>query len=533
MSVIIILAAYIYFLKITTLGIWGADNFEYWGWGYRWAHGEYGLFGFYRPVVSLLYSLAFKTIGINDYSIKILNAILGINNILLSFLIASLISRSWHVGVAVSIVYVFSPSMIYIVKHEMVHTMSGFFLLLSTLAFILFYRLKNKPGSRYVSFQYGFLGLSGILLGIACHTHPEIAFVGPGFIAWMMFAAIMNWESIQTLMAWVKNAFIFTLSFFIPFGIGVYFFSLTKISQNLSSVHWIVSGPKFDIPFFEYFPIVFRNLVSFPFYNSEPISFLFKIAGIFMLMLKVFGSPNQRRQDEDGLLIFLPLLVVFSYLIGYTYFSFKLLSRLFIPFAAFVPMVIFHWFNKMIEFSRLKHVSIPLFSIAVLIGLTIWPPKPWTLFYPSSYKPSPYRQSYDLLKNKVNHQKRILVTPYTAFIWRKGFIGGYRGIDEDGAVNKLYFKKEYVDYISDFSSNLSLEEILKRNNIRYVIFSKRIHHKKNLHTLKAKLGLAYGFSTSEYSLEKEKKYLIDFFESTGAHRVLNEKDLIIYQLKEI
>src|SRR4030042_6833209 len=295
---ILLLAGYAYFLNITTIGIWGADTFTYWGWGYRWSQGEYGLFGSFRPVVSLAYGLSLKLFGINDYSIKILNSVLGLFNILLAFIIASVISRSGLVGIATAILYAFSPTIIQMNKNERIHTLSCFFLLLSLLCFIVFYHFRGKPDNNkwYAFEQYLFLILSGFLLGVSCHIHQEISLIGPGFISFLLVAAILSWKNIQTLFEWIKDSFLFTFSFFIPFFFCLAAFPHTEVFQALLQAYSKETGPKYEVPFFKYFPIVFDKFINFPFHWA-PMSFFFIIALLFMIIL---GFVNRsKKQDKN------------------------------------------------------------------------------------------------------------------------------------------------------------------------------------------------------------------------------------------
>ena len=136
----------------------------------------------------------------------------------------------------------------------------------------------------------------------------------------------------------------------------------------------------------------------------------------------------------------------------------------------------------------------------------------WNSFDASSYPISGYRAVFNMLKDRVDAENRLLVAPYA--ISSSG--GERRGF-------RHYFGDDSV-YIEDCVAGL--EPYIERHSVRYIVFA--IFHAMPLE----RSPDCYDFGDAPYSVRRERKLLNAFLMTTyeGVTRFANARHFSIVEL---
>ncbi len=461
--VILFFSAWVRFDGITEQGIFQGDNCGYTREAKRWATGQPPRFmgKFYRPVSYFLQGMAIRIFGYNDYSIKIMHGIMDMISIILIFLIASILTRDLWAGVLSSLLYAFLPGVVRLVRAEWVQVESTFFVLLALFFFILFDSRQNRN-----SVKFFLLFISGFCSGLAANTHPELAFLAPGYVLYLFIKSYNSQNKKESLKEFLILASIFTFSFFTPYLLGFLFLGIKKVLRV----------------FFNEISIVkFRQISKYG-QTSKPILFFYILyysikhyfgKHFFLICMLPIGTIiiiiyRKMKKVSDSLLAYFPLFLIFSYTFLYScilYYFPTHNPRIFLPLLPLVIFIITLWYYKIFKQLFGKYsliVFICFFSILFLLNPKVIPGKTKYRYI------SRYRLIYDILKNDVNSKNKLLIAPVTTYAFDKGF-----KLD-------LYFGKNavYIAHITikDEYNLKSLKELLRDKNIRYVFLAKKIIH---------------------------------------------------------
>ncbi|MFW9879261.1 MAG: glycosyltransferase family 39 protein [Candidatus Thorarchaeota archaeon] len=498
--VILFFCAWVRFEGITEQGIGSGDNFRYVREAKIWVEGQPPKFAriFYRPVSYFLHGMAIRMFGYNDYSIKMLHGIMDLISILLIFIIASILARDLWAGVASSLIYAFLPNVVYLVRAELVHVESTFFALLAFLFVILFAdKTKNTV-------KYFLLFISGFSLGLAANTHGDLAFLAPGYVLYLFLKSYDSQSKKESFKDFLILASIFSFAFFTPYFLGLLLFGIKKVMQVLLSE---ISAAQFgSVHIFGQVskPLIFLNilyyLIKYYFTKLFFIGILF-VGAIFIMIYR------KKKKENDPLLVYLPLILIFSQALLFSCFFdgfSKGGARYLMP---LLPMVIFfitYWYNKFFKqfFGKYSLIAfIFLFLIIFLLNPKVIPGKKW-------FK-SDYRFVYDILKDDVNLENKILIAPTSIYSFDRGF-----KLD-------LYFGKNafYMAHlpIKDEYNLKSLKELLKDMNFRYIFLGKRIDHRfiGKKFPLKGIYQRWFRNPKDPYSLKKDLEIIQAYIKSKG------------------
>ncbi|MEM8994506.1 MAG: hypothetical protein AAGF23_06910, partial [Acidobacteriota bacterium] len=130
---------WIRFVGLSERGLFGSDVVYYTNLAERWVEGDrvYSLGGrraVYRPAVLGLFAASFEVLGVEDDSIKRLNAAVDTVNVTLVFLVVwGLAGRFWPAWTS-ALVYGLAPLAIFVARLELTHAISTFFMLLTVAA---------------------------------------------------------------------------------------------------------------------------------------------------------------------------------------------------------------------------------------------------------------------------------------------------------------------------------------------------------------------------------------------------------------
>jgi hypothetical protein len=456
--VILFFSAWIRFDGITEQGISPGDNFRYIREAKIWAAGSPPKFAgiFYRPVSYFLHGMAIKIFGYNDYSIKILHGFMDMINILLIFFIAAKLTKNPWVGVLSSLLYAFLPKVIYLARNEMVHVESTTFVLLSIFFFILFDSQRKNRFKLYL-----LLFLSGLNSGLAANTHADLAFLAPGYVLYLFIKSYNSQNKRESLKEFLLFTFIFTFSFFTPYFLGFLLFGLQKVLKvflnEASIVKWYIDNIYDPVSK----PHLFFNILA------KSIKYYFEKQSLFVSLLLigtiVIIIYRKIKKQKDQLCTYLPLILIFTYVFLYScFFSSSIaFERYYMP---IVPLVIFSitiWCYKITEqfFGKYSLIGfICLFLILFLLNPKEMPGK-------RKYK-SCYRSVYDILKENVNPENKLLIAPVTIYFLDRGY------------QHDLYFGKNAVYMchlpLKNEYNPESLKKLLDGINIRYIFVGNTI-----------------------------------------------------------
>jgi len=468
--VVLAFSAYIRFDNITNQGMLPGDGFRYLKEARLWAQGSTPAFiqnNMYRPVSYFLQGIALTLFGDTDYSIKALHCFIDLLSILLIFFIATILTGSQWPGFFSSLLYAFLQPIVWFCRYEMLQPESTIFVLLALFFFILF---DKQDKNRYKLFLYLFL--SGFASGLATNTHPDLAFLGPGYV----LAIILKYFDYQDIKNTIKNSLncvlTFTLSFFTPYLIGFILFGFERVIRVFFNELIASDKGMASIGGYKSMPEILSRL------SSSMMKFFFKDRYwvIVILLIGVVSIIIFRKikKEKDPTAAYVPLILLGTYFIIYSslvnvFEDFR--QKILVPLIPLLILSMTYWIYMFCK-QRLGKYSIPAFiGLFSLVFLLI----PGASLKIGVQLKSPYRFVYEKLKNKVNEKNRLLVAPASIF----AFDHGYQ--------EKLYFGENAIyQFQLPLNGEYNFEKLnilTKYRNIRYVFIGKNIYRPFNKPTI--------------------------------------------------
>ena len=218
--VVLLLAARQRLAWITEVGMMGGDGFRYMEAAHQWAGGNYHHFmnGYYRPGYYLLGALAVKLFGYHDYTLKLLSVLSDLVNICLIYRLGVMLIGGRVLALIPVLLYASLLDVVFIARGEMPHMVTETTVLLTLIAFIHSVRMF-RAGRRSA---WMWLGLAGLGAGVGSNIHPDVAFLGPGYIACLGLTAWLDGRGRpRPLLTLVLRCALFTSAFFLPYLLGV------------------------------------------------------------------------------------------------------------------------------------------------------------------------------------------------------------------------------------------------------------------------------------------------------------------------
>ncbi len=531
-AVIIIVLFSFYFRAqdIDKIGVSGSDTLLYWNIAKEWASGSYtygiGCYKtFIRPVVFYMYSLAYQLFDGSDFSIKALNVGLGTLTTLLTFLIARSLKLPILVAAAAMIVYGLDPYQIDFSRTELTHTLSTFFLFLSTYLFYKFLNTKNII----------FFILCAVATCFNGFTHEELFTLSLVYCLYILFVPTF---SIKKRI--IYNA-LYTFTYFIVFwlldGLLILNHATKKINKSVTTV---------DKEYLFYIPEVLWNTLS------NVGSPLFLILFIFCFTYKVKTSIKNKLVDAS---LIIPLLFV-TQAIFYTLSMYNLYIRVFIPTVTlcwvFIISTSYQYFKSQDKFA--KHATTLSISLGFILLITNTFLKSSSPLFGSKLNSrikhftrirtfnkglkglikgdvpkSVYKHAHDKIKAHVSKDSKVLVAPSIHYPHP-----GRRSLAPYFGSNTLYL----IDFKEDLAT------IIHDNNVKYVItttkkldsrYQDKETHCRNIDGKwiedKLILGAPLGFNQSTYDPFLEKKLIEASISQSSENKFIKvSKDLFIYEV---
>ncbi|MEO1366739.1 MAG: hypothetical protein AAFX50_06150, partial [Acidobacteriota bacterium] len=218
LALVVLGCGWIRFVGLAERGLFGSDVVYYTNLAERWVEGDrvYSLGGrraVYRPAVLGLFAASFGVLGVEDDSIKRLNAAVDTANVILvSLVVWGLAGRFWPAWTS-ALVYGLAPLAIFVARLELTHAISTFFMLLTAAAALVWRRTLDggRPWRRRAA-----LTAAGMASALAALSHEELLFAASGVVAWIAGVAWRRaderrWRAAVAAVLWVT----------IPLGVGV------------------------------------------------------------------------------------------------------------------------------------------------------------------------------------------------------------------------------------------------------------------------------------------------------------------------
>ncbi len=457
LGVILLCGSWLRITGITQMGVSFVDAFGYIYIAEKWAHGDYTVYDilgrpFFRPALFLTHALALSALGFNDYSIKIVNVAMDIAGIAMVGLLSLKLYGFYSVALSAAALYAFSRTAVLFSTNELAHCPSTFFLLLSFLFFVSSIKKLRRPDIRCQSSAF----MAGVALSLSSLTHGDIALLIPLFILLYLIFYLDRRGIVApaafgpTACFWVGVGIPFTL-FLVMVGMHPTISSVTiEIGRTASRME------KSLLPF----SIRLLNGTITTLY-SKPTLWLFWAASLETLLSLVW-------RRRHSLLPAIPLFSILGYVIFFDFLIvrgdphprlYRLLSPL-LPCAYIVISVSTHRFAARISRA---------FASILLVCVTFWmissnfqrsgPVSLNTIMELGvSRTPSVYRQVFDILRERIKKDSRLLIiAPYSNDIRR---IRGYQ--------SPVYFSSNAI-YLADCPGQWNMEDYLLRNEIEYVL----------------------------------------------------------------
>lgn len=506
-AAIFITAAWVRFDGVTRQGVMRGDSFKYLREARIWADGrepEFMIGRFYRPAVYFLQGWAIRIGGDNDYSIKVMHGVLDLFSLTMLTLIASLLCRSYWAGLAAPLLYALNPQIVYYVRTETAHAISTFFVLLALLLFVLFERTAVADAQRR-RLNWLFLFMSGVCSALAANSHPDLAALAGGYVLYLVIGNFLNPTPTGRMKLTIQQVGLFGLGFICPYAMALPLLGSEALT-NVAVIELLAGtrgGRKSGVDFSV---LMTRPLETFRWFRGSLHSFLGPGAHIRVAAFSVpfvMAWLAWRRSEKWGS-AHLPLLLIGVYFIAYGLLANNFITRLYrvlIPIFPLILLMITVWPYKLAQCHLRRGHNLLYLAIFTLMFYT--GPK---RFY---VRRSPYRVVYEILKDKVDENNKVLIAPAVAYrsdrAWRSRYYFRANAVYQ---INLPIVEEYSVDY---------LEELLSERSISYILIVNRID-RRYLANLR-NIGGWRGSEDSPYTVFKDRKNLLEYVRRHEGHLV--------------
>lgn len=507
LGIIIAFAAYVRFVGLTREGMIGSDVFQYWQIAKWWTEGNFTLDGFYRPFIYLLFSLWMKIFGEYDYTLSVFNAGMDLINIFLIFIITKHISKKNYLALSAALVYATLPGIIHYSRISLVHIPSATFVLLSTLVFLKFLDTNRELQKKLFSF------LTGLLVSLTAHIHPDLAFLAPVYLIYIVIYSLnqkVRYGGFITLKS-LKFILLFLVGFSVPYIIGIAYYGLFMFLNTMLRER--TDGAVGISPLQLWWQIIYSGIKTHT-YSTLPLLFF---GSIFIAIYQRLAGFKSDLKD------YLTSALVLGYSLVGTLVLTRYIERLFIPIIPLVLISIAVWCVKLFsgKWSFVNH-SLMVIGTIFFVYLNISAFFPSLQKYQSGYQ-SIYREAFDILKDRVNENDKILITPYIFYSHRKAFQAPF------------YFGQN-ARYIIEYPyDGRYLQDLIDEYNFSYVYIAKEELDTRIIDQSRREIpidfyGLRLNNWENGYSVERELEIINNYLRVTKAKKIFESEHGIIYQL---
>lgn len=495
--VLLTFAAYCRLINITQIGIDGSDTFQYWHIATSWAKGVFA-FGdpvkndprtFYRPLAYLIYGVTVKFFGHYDFSIRLVNVFANIISIVLIFFIGKKVKSPW-LGFFAAVSYSFLSNVLYYCRTELLHILTGTFVLLSVWFFLKAVE-RNSPKKWFL-----YLALAGLALSCGANTHPDIAYIAPGYILFLLFYSFAKEGFASKVKDFIINSLVFSMSFFSLYIVGGLCFGFMRIYRGFREIKSVTSTNSSFGAMIKSFPVSFQlRLHKYIVSNvgTEIFFIIFIICIGILLFILCYNFFKKHPFDKDAIGPILFTILIIFYVSGNSLITDKRISpRLFIPMLPLVFISTYAIIYMALKKIPWKYCSIV--TVAIISSFIIYNAKvPLNIKRYKAARPSVYREVYNVLGDKVNSQNKLLILPCSIY-----YAAGFSTIS--------YFGEEAVVYARNCRE--PFDNFIKRNNIRYIFYVMNKGLVKWRADAKDLITSCYGISPTHNSPQWEYEHFI-------------------------
>lgn len=500
----IILGAALHFYRVTEIGMIGDDDFFYWETARQWALGNFILTDHYRPFAYFLFGLSQRIFGVNDWSIKLLNCLLEVVNILIVFLLSKRILKNFSFSLLATLIYAWIPFAFLQTGRDAIHIVSATFMLLTLLTF--FKAFKEQIVNKYLLF------ISGVSLGLTANTHPDLGVLGLSFVIFTAYKDTViyqekNWST--KLKKICIHSGLFTTGFLMPFIIVFTSYGIGNVLDSFLTTTDRQTGGGGSL--FIKLPTLAYNFLAFS--SSSLFVWSLIMGSIFSFYL--FKKKNRPIHD----FAFFFAMTFVNYLFFYTI----LISKHMI-YRLYFPMIIIPILYFLLTLKSIKVRPLVASGIVGVLLLSFWNFNPLTHhFFPLNRSVSPYKVLSDTLEEYIEKTHtslgNILVLPLTTYASRTPL------------TYQVYLEGKGI-YMSRLQES-SIKEAVEKKDIQYIWWApaevRTLELLDRSFFIRSHTFLFGEPPKSDYTPEKEKKLLKDFLKKRK-HRVISEQNGLLLEL---
>ncbi len=523
--------------QIDAVGVAKGDAVVYLRTALSWATGNYQDFYWYRPSVYLIYSSVLKSIGHPLYSIKLLNSALDVLTLLLLINVVARATRNAWWGLLGGALYGSSAVVLYFARSEFTHSLCAFSV---TLFFSLLLAGLRADGSRL---RHLLLSLSGLSLGVAWTTHESVAVLGlAGVLGIMMTdeASRAQHDLGPVALRKLKGCLVFSLAYAVPAvlcvsflgfdlaakRLGVFVGDLQKYRESLHLVDVLATEGALALPDglrapWDVFALSIPHLLGMAVLTLP----------LFLFAVVSCGVLAMRRRPQDGYApIFLAAATLASFCVPFvvTQGFFKGHERVFVNvFPIFVIFLVTTLYGVG-DLFRSPRGAVVYRAVAALLCVIVsasFPIRLATGRLAYLYEPNEVQWAYDVLKEQVNSEQRLLVLPFAFY-------------SNDHSLTEPYYfgsDAEYVRWMSR-SEDTSLDELFLRDGFSYVVWYKTSYDPRLLdRDYRRYWNIAdfYGFDAAAedgYTIDKERARFEELLTRLSSTKVAEGRFGAIYEV---
>ena len=542
---------------IDRIGLEGSDNTYYTNIAQHWSEGDrVQAIGddtpLYRPVVYAVFGLAVRLLGFDDSSIKTVNAVIDIGNILLVFLLAFILSRrNPRIAMSAAVVYSFLPFTILISRSEQTHILSTTTVLTATILIALSWSATTRTPDLVL------VGLAGLATGLSALTHEELIFTAAGPCLILLFRPPFGPDGIRTRLISAASR------------LGTYLSGIFLAAGGMLLTHQAdAQGRASEIAAHSIAHSRYLGMLERPFkygWNAitgtgSTVMACLVIALVLVLLVRVAARSRRSRFGRPlptPFILDLPLWTIICHLIVYSWFFSYYATRLFVPLIPLLIVWLFVRVGSLIPENarpRTRHATLALLTVTLVVAdlghfagvqkylfshFRSWSPfsvaddlRPdlgWSELRRRTTSQSWARQRFDELGDVVTEESRLLVgaSIFHPFPGRRVLQVGY------------YFGDDAVHL---FDHDQPLDRLIDDKNIEFVLFTTHQTYdrraidweKKQRYQYQGRwgprashtLGASLGFSDGEYTIEGEFERLRAAMTARGARIIYGWGELL-------
>ncbi len=535
--------------RLGDVGLSGSDTVYYTHLAQQWSEGNRALrvagqISVPRPLLHYLNSRAVSLLGPTDSSIKRLNAGADCLNIVLIFLVTTLVwPRSRGGPLAPAALWAFLPAAIHFSRIELPHTLSTTCVLLSAIAFSL--SLRASPRLRRLA-----LLTAGAIVGLAAMVHEDLVLLSVGYVGFLWLRLLTKGNRVRSAEQSLLDTLFFALGLILTTGDlrDAHLVSTAAHGVSLAShgswnpiLEALVRTPRY----------LWNGIIGL---GSSALLLLFAGTTVAWLCRWLFHRPSSAAvlgwNDTDPRLF--PIVAVLGYSVSYGLFLDFFILRVFLP---LMPLVLIATTVAAGELLKIPGQPAPratLWLAVVLIvaanllqfpALATYTKSDTELWFPLGLAPSGpadgldamkdlYEKSWertvvDLVRSEIGPESRLLVAPslFYSYPGRRVF-------------QSIVYLGDDAVYLVDHPE--ALGETLRDMRIGFVLISHRWlnerlldrpHHSRYMYDGRWArgsplcLGAACAIDREQYTVEAEIACLLRELDRRGARLVAGVGDL--------